>query len=185
MKKIIFVLFILTLLSAGCGTQAAVNDSHETPVETAPVQATETAAPAVKEEVFDPSVITKEVYDTTKIDVQHYIEELNGIIKSRNYKAWRANLSDEYFMEISSDENLQQISELPAMKNRRIVLKTAEDYFINVVVPSRANSRVDDIEFIGINRVKAYTLNTSRTGEEQRLRLYELEQTGNTWKIIN
>jgi hypothetical protein len=129
--------------------------------------------------------VTNEQYASTKEDVQHFIDGLNRIIIRRDYNSWKAALSPEYFNKISSPENLQQVSELPAMKTRRIVLKNAEDYFINVVVPSRANSRVDDIEFIGENRVKAFTVITSTSGEEQRLRLYDLEKTGNIWKIID
>lgn len=145
-----------------------------------PVQAPEPAAVT-----FDPREVSREQFDSTKEEVQHFIEELNRIIADGNYNAWKAALSKEYFDEISSPENLQEISELPAMTTRKIVLKTAEDYFRHVVVPSRANSRVDDIEFIGRERVKAFTINTTRSGEEQRLRLYDLEKIGNTWKIIN
>jgi hypothetical protein len=129
--------------------------------------------------------VSKAEYDSTKVDVQHFIEELNQIIKRKDYNAWKAALSREYFAQIASPENLQQLSELPAMKTRGITLKSAEDYFINVVVPSRANSRVDDIEFIGEHRVKAFTITTTNSGEELRLRLYDLEKTGNIWKIIN
>jgi len=129
--------------------------------------------------------ISKAEYDSTKVDVQHFIEELNQIIRKKDYNAWKAALSREYFAQIASPENLQQVSELPAMKTRGITLKSAEDYFINVVVPSRANSRVDDIEFIGEHRVKAFTVTTNNSGEELRLRLYDLEKTGNIWKIIN
>jgi len=145
--------------------------------------AVEAAAP--QESVFNPSAISREQYDTTKEDVQKFIEELNRIIRSRNYNAWKDTLAPEYFNEISSAENLNQISEQPAMKTRRIVLRTAEDYFIHVVVPSRANSRVDDIEFVDSTRVKAFTVNVNRAGEEQRLRLYDLEKTGDMWKIIH
>jgi hypothetical protein len=136
-------------------------------------------------EVFDPGSVSQEYYVLTKEDVQHFIEELNFIIRSRNYNAWRNALSPGYFAQISSAENLQQMSDTPAMKTRGIVLRTPEDYFINVVVPSRANSRVDDIEFVSRDRVKAFTITTSRSGEEQRLRLYDLERSGNMWKIIN
>jgi hypothetical protein len=132
-----------------------------------------------------PMKVSKAEYDSTKVDVQHFIEELNQIIRRKDYNAWKAALSKEYFAQIASPENLQQVSELPAMKTRGITLKSAEDYFINVVVPSRANSRVDDIEFIGEHRVKAFTIMTTNSGEEQRLRLYDLEKTGNIWKIIN
>jgi len=135
---------------------------------------------------FDPSKISQERYVSTREDVRHFIEELNKIISSGNYNSWKSMLSPEYFSDISSPESLSQMSEQPAMKRQKIILKTPEDYFKHVVVPSRANSRVDDIEFISENRVKAFTINTNnRTGEEQRLRLYDLEKTNNTWKIIN
>jgi hypothetical protein len=142
-----------------------------------------------KEEVTsaatEPVKVSKEEYNSTKTDVQHFIEQLNQIIRRKDYSSWKAALSTQYFKQIASPENLQQVSELPAMKTRGITLKSAEDYFINVVVPSRANSRVDDIEFIGEHRVKAFTITTNKEGEEQRLRLYDLEKTGNIWKIIN
>jgi hypothetical protein len=137
------------------------------------------------EEVFDPGSISRAQFDSTMDEVQKFIEELNRIIGTKNYRAWRAVLSPEYLNEISSPENLRQISDQPAMKTRRIVLKTAEDYFTHVVVPSRANSHVDDIEFFGRNRVKAFSISTNRAGEVQRLRLYDLEKNGNSWIIIN
>jgi hypothetical protein len=135
--------------------------------------------------VFDPSKISQDMYVSTRDDVRNFIDELNKIISKGDYNSWKAALSQEYFSKLSSPENLNLMSEQPAMKRLKIVLKTAEDYFKHVVVPSRANSRVDDIEFIGENRVKAFTINTNRAGEEQRLRLYDLEKTNNTWKIIN
>jgi hypothetical protein len=57
--------------------------------------------------------------------------------------------------------------------------------FFHVVGPSRASSRVDEIEILSNTRVKAFTVMTNRAGEVQRLRLYDLERFGNTWKIIN
>jgi len=135
----------------------------------------------VKTEDFDPSRISQEYYISTRDEVQQFIERLNQIIRNRNYEAWRAALSPEYFAAISSPENLRNISELPAMKTRNIVLRTPQDYFLHVVVPSRANLRVDDIEFVTMNRVNAFTINPSG----QRLSLYALEKIGNSWTIIN
>jgi len=158
--------------------QPEVNPQHE--VVRQPPQANPQS-----EEVFDPGTISRAQFDSTMDEVQKFIEGLNLIIGNKNYRAWRAVLSPEYFKEISSPENLKQISEQPAMKTRRIVLRTAEDYFTHVVVPSRANNHVDDIEFFGRNRVKAFSINTNRTGEVQRLRLYDLEKDGDSWIIIN
>ena len=139
------------------------------------------------EESFDPTTVSQEYYNFTLEEVQHFIFELNQIIRSRNYNLWRAALSDEYFREISSPKNLQQLSEQPAMTTRKIVLRTAQDYFTHVVVPSRANSRVDVIEFVSKNRVKAFTIIPNRVsgGEPQRLRLYDLEKINDMWTIIN
>jgi hypothetical protein len=62
-----------------------------------------------------------------------------------------------------------------------VVLRTARDYFTNVVVPARKNDRVDDIEFISANQVKAYTVDS----QGQRLVLYNLDKTDGEWKITN
>jgi hypothetical protein len=138
------------------------------------------------EEAFDPSTVSQEYYNFTLEEVRHFINDLNQIIRSRNYNLWRAALSDEYFREISSPTNLQQLSEQPAMRTRKIVLKTPQDYFTHVVVPSRANSQVDVIEFVSRNRVKAFTIIPNRSGgEPQRLRLYDLEKINDIWTIIN
>jgi hypothetical protein len=136
-------------------------------------------------DVFDPTKISQAQYNTTRDEVQKFIEEQNQIIRNKNFDAWKRSLSNEYFTRISSEENLKEISELPAMKTRRIVLKTPQDYFEYVVVPSRAELRVDEIEFISANRVKAFTITTNKAGEELRLRLYDLEKINNSWTIIN
>jgi len=48
-----------------------------------------------------------------------------------------------------------------------------------VVYPSHQNDRVDDIEFIGHNRVKAITISKKK----ESLVLWDLEKIGNSWKI--
>jgi hypothetical protein len=191
-KKINFLLIVAIILAASCHsgpetvpTQTQI-ETAVTPqtVPTPPVQTVDTPPVDTKpvESNFSP---TTAQYNTTLDEVRHFIADLNTIIANRNYNQWRAALSDEYFNQISSPEFLQQISEQPALKNQNIVLKTPQDYFTHVVVPSRANSHVEDIEFIDTNRVKAYTVNTNRQGEEQRLLLYDLERIGDSWKIIN
>jgi len=168
--NILVVFTAILCLFISCGSSVNAKSTYEEKVY---VQAGKTIT------------VSREQYASTKEDIQHFIERLNQAIKRKDYNAWKAALSSEYFQKISSPENLQQLSELPAMKTRKIILKTAEDYFMNVVVPSRANSKVDDIEFIGENRVKAFTVMVNAAGEEQRLRLYDLEKTGNIWKIID
>ncbi|MCL2410465.1 MAG: hypothetical protein FWC97_02365 [Treponema sp.] len=138
-----------------------------------------------EENFFDPATISYEHFVSTKEDVQEFIEMLNQLIRNRDYEAWKSHLSPGYLEAITSEENLRRLSGLPAMRMRRIVLRTSQDYFNHVVVPARANLRCDDIEFIGENRVRAFTIRTNRAGEEHREILYNLERVGNTWIIIN
>ena len=184
-SKSLLLFILIVFLAVSCGTNPKPEEAPEAEAEVAAVETEVQENTVVAEESFAPYRVSQEYYDSTKEEVQHFINDLNQIIRNRNYYSWRMALSDEYFEEISSRENLQQVSEQPAMRTRRIVLRAPEDYFLYVVVPSRANSRVDDIEFINRNRVKAFTIITNRDGEEQRLRLYDLEKIGNTWKIIN
>jgi hypothetical protein len=176
-RSIIYALFPLAFVLS-CGSAPAADPPQADPVRAETVKQPEAVAETV---VFDPDSISQEVFDSTKTDVQHFIEDLNQIIKSRNYDLWVSHLGNEYFAEKSSPEYLSQISEQPRLKTQKIVLDTARDYFTHVVVPSRANDRVDDIEFVSPTRVKAYTV----TSNGQRLRLYDLENSENVWKIIN
>jgi len=130
---------------------------------------------------FDPSTISREEKDTTKTEIQQLIQQLDNIIRAKNYNAWVEYLDPEYFAAISSREHLDRASQSPVLVKQNIVLKSARDYFTHVVVPSRANDRVDDIEFISQNRVKAFTINNSGS----RLRLYDLEKSQKGWMIIN
>jgi hypothetical protein len=142
----------------------------------------ETTPPASGEEVpFDPSTITKEIYDSTKSDVQTLIENLNQIIRDKKYEEWVAYLGNGYRTALSDSDFLTRVSSSTILRKQGIVLKELRDYFIHVVVPSRAKDRVDDIEFIGQNRVKAFTVDT----KGRRLRLYDLEKTPTGWKIVN
>jgi hypothetical protein len=167
------VLLFPLILALSCQSKPAADGESFPEVPPEPVEV------PVRE--FNPDSISREVFDSTKTEVQLFIQDLNSIIRSRDYDTWISHLGDEYFAEKSSSDYLAQISEQPRLKTQKIVLNSAQDYFIHVVVPSRANDRVDDIEFVSPTRVKAYTV----TSNGQRLRLYDLESEGNTWKIIN
>jgi hypothetical protein len=152
--------------------------------------------PPVEEAAFDPDLVSQEVFDTTKSDIQKLIQDLNGIIRNRNYTVWVTYLSEPYFNQINSSGYLEEVAEdlykrdqVVASRTgkdpksvRKTKLESARDYFINVVIPSRRNDRVDDIEFVSKNQVIAYTVDDARG---QRLILYNLENTSGEWKITN
>ncbi|MDR2607116.1 MAG: hypothetical protein LBC57_01880 [Treponema sp.] len=189
MKRMVVLLPIVAAIFFACASEPqpqAVEtitpavQSEEASYEEEPDLEEVTEAPVLAPE-FDPSTISEEVRETTKVDVQQYIANLNRIIKAKDYQGWVSSLGEKYFAEKSSKEYLAQVSQTARMKTQKIVLNTAQDYFLYVVVPSRANDRVDDIDFVSPNRVKAYTIDS----KGRRLRIYDLEHTDNGWKIIN
>ena len=150
--------------------------------------------PLEEEEVSAPNsslAVSQEMYDFTLAEVKLFVDDLNAMILKKDYNGWKDALSDELFARISSPEFLASASESAILKSRKIVLKTPNDYFLQVVVPSRSNSRVDEIEFTAANKVKVLYLEERRrnenstTPEVRRLRLYELIKTDDTWKIID
>lgn len=194
MKRILWLPALVILLLSSCVSgpdpvEEPLADTGTPPVEQEDPPVVDLVEPVVPEdeddvtidEHFDPSTITVEVFNSTKTEVQQLIEKLNQIIRSRDYEGWVSFLSKEYREKLSAEEYLQTISASPVLVKQRITLKSLEDYFTHVVVPSRANDRVDDIEFIGQNMVKAFTLSAKGV----RLRLYELEKNGEGWKIAN
>lgn len=128
---------------------------------------------------FDPSAVSVELKQATFFNVKALIQSLNSIIQAKDYEAWSAVLTKEYTAHYSSSDTLALISEAPVIKRQGIVLQSLYDYFIHVVYPSRQNDRVDDIEFIEPNRIRAITINV----KGERLVLYNLEKIDDTWKI--
>jgi hypothetical protein len=183
MKGFLLTTLVLLPFLGACttGAEPVSGPAVPAPADPAPVIVMIEPENPVEEENFDAGTISQEEYNYTKTEIQALVENLNNIIRTKNYNAWIACLETEYLAEKSSPAYLAQISEQPRLKSQNIVLTGPEDYFIYVVIPSRANDRVDDIEFIAKNRVKAYTVNANG----QRLRLYDLENKGNGWKIIN
>lgn len=177
----VFLLFIFSLALGSClseGETIAVPPEAPPPVVIIEEQP---PAAAPEEEAFDPSMISPEVFLATKAEIQHLVENLNGIIRAKNYNAWLAYLSEEYKKVHDSPEFLDRTSKTSPRLQNQPPLQDIRDYFIRVVVPSRDHDRVDDIEFTGLRKVKAYTVNPNRS----RLRLYELEYIDETWKITD
>jgi len=208
MGRFSLLLFVLIFLVFSCGTGPQPVNSDNPGLSTPPAEKVTPVEPVQEppsqpvvqitipeEKVFDPGSISQEMFDATKADVQALIQNLNRIIRARNYNEWRTYLADSYFEEISSkaflDERTDELykRDLTVATNlgrdpRRVqkkILRTPKDYFDNVVVPSRSNDRMDDIDFVSENRVKAYTMDT----RGHRLVLYDLELINDKWKIIN
>jgi hypothetical protein len=160
---------LLGLISAACTAPPPAPPPVEPPAEPAPpvVQVEE---PAVK--------ISQEEYDKTFAEVEAVILELNDTIKTKNMGKWEKYLTREFRDSIMSPQNLGELNERPLLKRNNITIKTLKEYFEYVVVPSRANVRLDDLKFTDEKRVQAFM-----TVNEENVLIYQLEKLNNEWKI--
>ena len=131
-----------------------------------------------QETVAEEFVVTDEVYLKTFDEIEEFIGNLNEIISNEDYETWLTYLSGVYIERTSDTEYLREQSEKPLLKQNNITLRSLQDYFIYVVVPSRTQVTVDEIEFIDENQVKAFAMI-----KNTRALLYLLVRVDGKWKI--
>ncbi len=128
----------------------------------------------------EPYVVTEKEYEETFSNIEILIQDLNQIIKSKNYDKWLTYLAKDYREYLSDPKTLKEISQEPVLKKYDITLRSLKDYFNYVVVPSRSNARLDDLVFVDKNHVKAIMIINNK-----RIILYELKKIDGKWKIGN
>jgi hypothetical protein len=123
-------------------------------------------------------VVSEEVYSRTFEEIERFIGDLNQIIRNADYESWLTYLSEEYILTTADPAYLKDQSEKPLLKQANIQLADLHDYFVHVVVPSRTQATLDEIEFIDENHVKAIAVLRGT-----RVILYLLENYEGQWKI--
>ena len=186
-RRIVPVLAVFSLAAAliSCAGKppAPVQPEQQEPVAAAPVAPQPAPIPqpepAPAPRSFDPTAVSAEVKTATITDIRTLIENLNKIVQRQDYDSWRANLTEAYVAHYSDPALLAEYSEYPVLKRQGVTLKTLRDYFVYLVYPSHQNDRVDDIDFVDENLVKAITVSPKGSRDI----LYILEKHGDTWKI--
>ena len=178
-KESCFISFFIIAVFISCAGQTSV---EEPAVEYTHEQAEKkiTAAEKAAEEVAvgEDFVVTEEIYVRTFEEIEAFIKSLNDIISKKDYETWVTHLSDEYTARTSDPDYLREQSNKPILKKKNITLRGLEDFFFHVVVPSRIEAELDDIEFIDENHVKAVSIVRNRRGL-----LYLLVRVEDEWKI--
>ena len=173
------VLVILSLSMCTTVEPEPVPEPEPEPVETVqpepepvPVQEPE---PEPEPEQF---VVTEELYVETFEDIKIMIENLNKIIASKDYQTWLTNLTDDYIEYYSDPEKLQEYTDLYKQRGYNYKIRDLEDYFLYLVVISRSNAVVDEINFTDSTHITALTELKGKLSV-----LYYLEKHENEWKI--
>jgi hypothetical protein len=123
-------------------------------------------------------LVSEEVYTRTFEEIREFIDNLSNIIRSADYDGWVAHLSEQYILTASDPAFLRDQSKEPLLKQANIKLESLRDYFVYVVVPSRTQATLDEIEFLDENHVKAIAVLRGT-----RVILYLLERDQEQWKI--
>lgn len=162
--------------------QPAPTEQSATPKQQPPPPASAEVSPhpqAPKDHVQKGRIkVTKAEYNKTFEDVRQLIETLNHIIAARDYKEWLRYLTSKYVETYSSPKTLERISNEPMLKRYNLRVTSLKEYFLDVVVPSRANARLDDLDFVDKSQVKAITII-----DGQRYILYDLRLVDGGWKV--
>ena len=127
---------------------------------------------------FSPEEVTEELYVQTFGEVEDTIADLNEIIASRDFLRWQYYLTDNYRRTYSDPRVLAESSRSAILQRNNITLRSLEDYFRFVVVPSRANVRLDEIVFVDESTVEAIMVVAG-----ERYLVYNLTKAGDRWKI--
>jgi hypothetical protein len=172
-ENLFILIAVLSLSLSACTTPA------EQPQPAAPPPVVVKPEP-VYIEAEDPTVkITQEDYDRTFAEVEAVIEELNATIKAKNMRKWEGYLTPKFRSHLTSREFLAEVNETPLLKRNGVTINNLREYFETVVVPSRANVRLDDLKFTDEQRVQAFmTINT-----KENILIYQLEKADDTWKV--
>ena len=105
----------------------------------------------VAEEETQPFEVSEEMYQETFENIEVIIEELNQIIKNKDFDAWQTYLTDEYIEQTSKSEYLARWLKDSRLQKENIVLRSIRDYFDYVVVPRRFAAKLHEIEFLDDN----------------------------------
>ncbi|MCG8453400.1 MAG: hypothetical protein MI717_09500 [Spirochaetales bacterium] len=169
----LFAIIVFLISCAGAPTP----DTMPTPSQPQPeTPSPEAVEPVVEEE--EGFSVSEEVFLQTFEEIEDLIMELNMVISKRQYDRWLTYLSEDYIARHNDQNYLNEINQLPQMKDNGITLKRLKDYFNWVVVPSRSQAVLGEIVFNGETKVVAYS---SFNGK--RAKLYEFEKLDGEWKV--
>jgi len=177
--KILFPIVASSIILCSCMSfkPPAKEEPPEQPVEVIEEAGSEQIEPEPQPEAEE-FVVTEEVYSKTFDEIEVFIRNLNKIIRNEDYDTWLSYLSEDYIERTGDPEYLKQQSEQPLLKKSNVHLSSLRDYFTYVVVPSRTQAQLDEIEFIDESQIRAFAMirNTKAL-------LYLLVRENGDWKI--
>lgn len=120
--------------------------------------------------------ITQDDFLTDKKEILEKIDQLAKIMLAKDYGRWLYYISPESKDYWQDQTNLNIVSSRLPVKG--YTLKNLEDYFRMIFIPSRQNSKVDEIRYVSPNFVKAVQVRG-----EQDIVYYYFIKINNSWLL--
>jgi vancomycin resistance protein YoaR len=179
--KVKLIMLFGVLSAVFCLSMCVTVDHEQEPVVEEPVIEVEAETPEPEQALETEAkefVPSEELYTETFEDIQLIISNLNTVISSKDYEIWLTYLTSDYIGFYSASEQFERYTEMLKQRGRNTRISSLKDYFLYLVVISRANAVVDEIVFLDKTHIKALTEIKGKLSV-----LYYLEKLENSWKI--
>ena len=121
--------------------------------------------------------VTKEEFNEDKAAILKIIEELSVIMENKNVEGWLKYIEPESIKYYKNPVNLQKAQQ--KLPNKTVKLRSINDYFKYVFIPSRKRSKVDEIRYISKTSIKAVQVKTDKS----IVVYYYFTKIGNQWFV--
>ncbi len=126
---------------------------------------------------LDASEISAETFVDDKHEILSIIEDLEQIMRKKDFPAWTKYLSDESRSYWSDAKNLSTLSgKLPG--GGKVRLNSLKDYFEKFFIPARKGRVIDEIRYVTHDLVKAVQYK-----DDEDITTYMFERSGDTWVL--
>ena len=182
LSKIAILAFPFIL--AGCGSTSV--QQQQAKEENKNIIDEKKEIPAEKDE-YHKSVgnltVSKDTFESDKAEILRTIESLKTIMSDFDYQSWLLYIDNESKVYWSKPANLKKAQGKLPIKG--LQLRTLQDYFKYVFVPSRAGRNISTIRYESENYVKAVqitSLDSSET-EEKYTVYYYFNKIDGHWQL--
>lgn len=189
MKIKTFVLlsaFFLSLCVLSCkSTEQAEETPSEKVEETNKVEKRNSEDDAeYRRSVGTEKSISLDTFNADKTAIVKKIAELNAIMAKRDYNSWLKYIDPESQKYWSSSANLAKASEKLPKNVKGLKLRTLQDYFIYVFIPSRNGRTIDEIRYNSADSIRAVQISKNEDGTNNIVVYYNfVRQNGDDWKV--
>lgn len=99
------------------------------------------------------NAVSKEEFSDDKTTILNSIADLSSIMETKNYQEWLKYIDPTSIAYYSNPANLRKAEK--KLPYKTIQIRTINDYFLYVFIPSRKRSQVDEIRYISKTDIKA------------------------------